>query len=68
MINLEDKPYIDSKCLVSMNDDSWVWHKRFAHASMNLINKLSENDLVIGLPKLNYVKHKIYDACHVGNK
>ena len=63
MIDLEDKPYTDCKCLASMNDDSWIWHKRFAHASMNLIDKLSKNDLVVGLPKLKYVKDKIYDAC-----
>ena len=56
MIDLKDKPYIDSKCLVSMNDDSWISHKIFFHASMNLIHKLSKNDLVIGLAKLKYVK------------
>ena len=49
MINLEDKPYIDSKCLISINDDFWIWYKRFAHISMNLIDKLSKNNLVVGL-------------------
>ena len=68
MIDLEDKPYIDSKCLVSMNDDSWIWHKRFAHASMNLIDKLSKNDLVVGLPKLKFVKDKVCDACQKGKQ
>ena len=50
MIDLNNKPCLDSKCLVSMNDDSWIWHKRFAHANMDLIDKLSKNDLVFGLP------------------
>ena len=63
MIKLEDKPYIDSKCLVRVNDDSWIWHKRFAHARMNLIDNLSKNDLVVSLPKLKYVKDKICNAC-----
>ena len=63
MIDLEDKPYIDSKCLVSVNDDFWIWHKRFTHASMHLIDKLSKNDFVVGLVKVKYVKNKICNAC-----
>ena len=66
MIDLEDKTCINSKCLITVNNDSRIWHKRFAHASMNLIDKLSKNDLVIRLPRLKYVKDKIYDACQRG--
>ena len=53
---------------MSINDDSWIWHKRFAHASLNLIDKLSKNDLVVGLPKLKYVKDKIHNACQKGKQ
>ena len=65
---MEVKSYINSKCLVSLNDDSWIWHKRFTHASMNLIDKLSKNDLVVGLSKLKYVKNKICDAYQRGKQ
>ena len=35
---------------------------------MNLIDKLSKNDLVVGLPKLKYVKDKICDTCQKGKQ
>ena len=63
MIDLDNKPNLDYKCLVSMNDNSWIWHKRFAHAIMDFINQLSKNDLVVSLPKLKFIKDKICDVC-----
>lgn len=32
---------------------------------MRLIEKLAKNELAIGLPKLNYSKDHIYDACQM---
>ena len=63
MINLDSKTTLDASCLISLNEYSWIWHKRLAHASMDLIGKLSRKDLVVGLPKLNYIKDRICDAC-----
>ena len=63
MIDLKNKPYLDSKCIVSLSNDSWIWYKRFAHASMNLIDKLFKNNLVVSLPILKYVKDRICNAC-----
>ena len=59
----------DESCL-SANDvnDSWLWHRRLGHASMKTLSKLVKNDLVIGLPKLNFDKDKIYDACQFGKQ
>ena len=68
MIDLESEISLDASCLVSINDDTWTWHRRFAHASMDLIQKLSRKDLVIGLPKLNYIKDKMCDACQKGKQ
>ena len=62
MIDLNSEIALDASCLISLNDDTWIWHKRLAHASMDLIGKLSRKDLVIGLPKLNYIKDKMCDA------
>ena len=55
MISLDD-PSLKVKCLMANNDDSWLWHKRIAHIHMEHLNKLIKHDLVIGLPKRNFVK------------
>ena len=68
MIDLDNEPSLDTKCLVSLDDDSWIWHRRLAHAHMDLLNKLSKNDLVVGLPKLKFSKDKICDACQKGKQ
>lgn len=55
-------------CLASIFEDPWIWHKILRHASMRLIEKLSRIDLVIGLPKLDYTKYHICDACQLGKQ
>ncbi|WP_375686879.1 hypothetical protein, partial [Bartonella sp. AC331YNZD] len=35
---------------------------------MDLIAKLSRHDLVVGLPKLNYIKDKPCHACQIGRQ
>ena len=66
MIDLDFKIILDATCLMSLNEDTWIWHKRLTHASMDLIRKLSKKDLVVSLPKLNYIKDRICDACQKG--
>src|SRR5215469_9632940 len=51
-----------------INDASWLWHHRLAHASMDLLSKIIKKDLVIGLPKLNFEKNRICDACQLGKQ
>ena len=63
MIDLDLEIRLDASCLVSLNKDSWIWHKKHAYASMDLIGKLSRKDLVVNLPKLNHIKDGICDAC-----
>ena len=60
-----DEIVINNESCLIVNDvnDSWLWHKRLGHASMTTLSKLVKNDLVIGLPKLNFDKDKICDAC-----
>ena len=62
MISLEDSS-LKVKCLLANNNDSWLWHKRAAHIHMDHLNKLAKHDLVIGFPKINFVKDKLCDAC-----
>ena len=53
-------------CLIANENDPWLWHKRFCHINFKTINKLSKNDLVRGLPKMNFKVNHIYDACQLG--
>ena len=67
LIDLDDSSTKRSQCLVAMNaktnENSWLWHRRLGHTSIDLIFKLIKRDLVKDLPKLNFEKNKICDAC-----
>ena len=62
MVDLDSKSKLVPSCLVSLNKDSWLWHKLLDHTSIDLIGKLSKKDLVLALPKLDYIKDKICDV------
>ncbi|KAL6332625.1 hypothetical protein AAG906_009945 [Vitis piasezkii] len=47
------------RCFSSMHDQSWLWHRRLGHANMDLISQLNKDELVRGLPKINFQKHKV---------
>ena len=69
MINLKDIPSNHAHCLMSKEDDSWLWHRRIAHTHMDHLNKLVSKDLIIGLPKLKFEKKKkLCDACQKGKQ
>nr|GEV39583.1 reverse transcriptase domain-containing protein [Tanacetum cinerariifolium] len=38
---------------------AWLWHRRLSHLNFNYINLLSKKDVVIGLPKLKFVKDQL---------
>ncbi|GAV69117.1 gag_pre-integrs domain-containing protein [Cephalotus follicularis] len=47
------------KCLVSINEDSWLWHRRLGHVGMSTISKLLKHELVmtrISIKDINYGK------------
>ncbi|GKB02388.1 retrovirus-related pol polyprotein from transposon TNT 1-94 [Tanacetum coccineum] len=45
---------------------NWLWHKRLAHLNFKIINKLTKQNLVIGLPSLVYSKDKPCSSCEKG--
>ena len=57
-----------SICLIAKNDQNWLWHKRLNHLNFKTINKLSSDNLVIGIPKLKFNKDKICAACQMGKQ
>nr|GEX65263.1 hypothetical protein [Tanacetum cinerariifolium] len=39
---------------------AWLWHQRLSYLNFDYINLLSKKGIVIGLPKLKYVKDQLY--------
>ena len=62
-INLDDFKSSNEVCLYSSNEDSWLWHRKLGNASMDTISKLIRKDLVKSLPKIDFSKDKICQAC-----
>ena len=54
--------------MLKINETSWLWHRRLAHISMHSLSKLIKKDLVLSLPKLNFEKDRICDACQLGKQ
>ncbi|GKB77996.1 retrovirus-related pol polyprotein from transposon TNT 1-94 [Tanacetum coccineum] len=44
---------------------AWFWHRRLSHLNFDYINLFSKKDIVIGLPKLKYVKDQLCSSCEV---
>ncbi|GJS46665.1 retrovirus-related pol polyprotein from transposon TNT 1-94 [Tanacetum coccineum] len=44
---------------------AWLWHQRLSHLKFYYINLLLKKDVVIGLPKLKYVKDQLCSSCEV---
>nr|GFA88046.1 hypothetical protein [Tanacetum cinerariifolium] len=45
---------------------AWLWHHRLSHLNFNTINLFSKNDIVVGLPKLKFVKDHLCSSCELG--
>nr|GFD24006.1 integrase, catalytic region, zinc finger, CCHC-type, peptidase aspartic, catalytic [Tanacetum cinerariifolium] len=45
-------------CLMAKatSSQAWLWNHRLSHLNFDTINLLSKNDIVIGLPKLKFVR------------
>nr|GEV21618.1 hypothetical protein [Tanacetum cinerariifolium] len=44
---------------------AWLWHPRLSHLNFDYINLLSKKDVVIGQPKLKYVKDQLCSSCEL---
>ncbi len=67
-IELDDVSSNELICLATINENSWLWHRRLGHASMDLLSNLSKLELVKGLPNTKFIKHKVCDACQLGKQ
>nr|GFA35544.1 retrovirus-related Pol polyprotein from transposon TNT 1-94 [Tanacetum cinerariifolium] len=45
---------------------AWSWHHRLSHLNFDTINLLSKNDILVGLPKLKFIKDHLCSSCELG--
>ncbi|GKC16408.1 retrovirus-related pol polyprotein from transposon TNT 1-94, partial [Tanacetum coccineum] len=50
------------------SSQTWFWHRRLSHLNFDTINLLSKYDIVIGLPKLKFVKDHLCSSCELGKE
>jgi hypothetical protein len=55
-------------CLVATINDSFLWHGRLGHISMDILSKLAQNELVKRLPHIALKKEKLCDVCQMGKQ
>jgi len=55
-------------CLLSRDDESWLWHRRLAHIHTYHLNRIASKDPVISLPKIKFERNKLCDACQNGKQ
>ena len=55
-------------CLFSKScaEESWLWHKKLSHLNFKAMNLLVKKNLVRGLPKAEFTKDGLCDACQKG--
>nr|GEV50626.1 copia protein [Tanacetum cinerariifolium] len=67
MISLQESTSSTPLCLMgkATPTQAWLWHRRLSHFNFDYINLLSKKDIVIGLPKLKYVKDQLCSSCEL---
>nr|GEU45561.1 retrovirus-related Pol polyprotein from transposon TNT 1-94 [Tanacetum cinerariifolium] len=66
-ISLQELTSSTPLCLVAKATptQAWLWHRRLSHLNFDYINLHSKKDIVIGLPKLKYVKDQLCPSCEL---
>nr|GFA13622.1 integrase, catalytic region, zinc finger, CCHC-type, peptidase aspartic, catalytic [Tanacetum cinerariifolium] len=67
-IILQDTNSPNPFCLVAKatSSQAWLWHRRLSYLNFDTINLLSKNDIVVGLPKLKFIKDHLCSSCELG--
>ncbi|GJS44169.1 retrovirus-related pol polyprotein from transposon TNT 1-94 [Tanacetum coccineum] len=50
----------------AISSQAWLWHRRLSYLNFDTINLLLKNNIVIGLPKLKFVKYHLCSSCELG--
>nr|GEV79323.1 retrovirus-related Pol polyprotein from transposon TNT 1-94 [Tanacetum cinerariifolium] len=67
-INFHEMASASPICLMARasSTKSCLWHQRLSHLNFDIINDLSKNNLVTGLPKFKYHKEHLCPSCEQG--
>ena len=49
-------------------EESWLWHKKMSHLNFKAMNLLVDKNLARGLPKAEFTKDGLCDACQKGKQ
>ncbi|GJZ50374.1 retrovirus-related pol polyprotein from transposon TNT 1-94 [Tanacetum coccineum] len=66
-ISLQESTSLNFICFMAKASptQAWLWHQRLSHLNFDYINLLSNKGIVIGLPKLKYIKDQLCLSCEV---
>nr|GEU57172.1 hypothetical protein [Tanacetum cinerariifolium] len=66
-ISLQETTSLTPLCLMAKASptQAWLWHRRLSHLNFDYINLLSKKDIMVGLPKLKYVKDQLCSSCEL---
>nr|GEV31369.1 retrovirus-related Pol polyprotein from transposon TNT 1-94 [Tanacetum cinerariifolium] len=66
-ISLQESTSSTPICLMAKASptQAWLWHRRLSHLNFDYINLFSKKDVMIGLPKLKYVKDQLCSSYEV---
>nr|GEV14325.1 integrase, catalytic region, zinc finger, CCHC-type, peptidase aspartic, catalytic [Tanacetum cinerariifolium] len=69
-ISLQESTSSTQLCLMTKASptQAWLWHQRLSHLNFDYINLLLKKDIVIGLPKLKYVKDQLCYSCELSKE
>nr|GEZ15391.1 hypothetical protein [Tanacetum cinerariifolium] len=67
-MTLQDTNSPNPICLMAKatSSQAWLCHRRLSHLNFDTINLLSKNDIVVGIPKLKFVKDHLCSSCELG--
>nr|GEV72634.1 hypothetical protein [Tanacetum cinerariifolium] len=67
-IALQDINCPNPICLMAKatSSQAWLFYRRLSYLNFDTINLLSKNDIVVGLPKLKFVKDHLCSSCELG--
>nr|GEU74089.1 hypothetical protein [Tanacetum cinerariifolium] len=66
-ISLQESTSSTPLCLMAKASptQAWLWHHRLSYLNFDYINLLLKKDVVIGLPKLKYIKDQLCSSCEL---
>nr|GEU48644.1 hypothetical protein [Tanacetum cinerariifolium] len=66
-ISLQESTSSTPPCLMDKASptQAWLWHRKLSHLNFDYINLLLKKGVVIGLPKLKFVKNKLCSSCEL---